>query len=55
VCPWLLFFCLVFIGLVYVVGFVGSYYFVELFVLLSIVCVSSEVLVGANAFWLFGI
>jgi hypothetical protein len=41
----------VFVGLVYVVDFVGSYYFLQLVVLLSILFVSSEVLMGANAFW----
>jgi hypothetical protein len=49
------FFCLVFMGSFYVVGFVGSYFFLELVVLLSILCVSSDVLIGANTFWQYGI
>ena len=44
VCPWLIF-CVVFAGLVYVVGFVGSYCFLQLVVSMSILFVSSEVLI----------
>jgi len=44
VCFWLVFFCVVFEGLVFVEGFVRSYYFVQLVVLMSILFVFSLVL-----------
>jgi hypothetical protein len=42
------FFFVIFAGLVYVER---SYYFLQLVVLMSIIFVSSEVLMGARAFW----
>ena len=45
------FFCVVFDSLVFVVGFVGSYYFVKLVVLMSILFVFSLVLMRGNTMW----
>jgi hypothetical protein len=45
------FFCVVFVGSAYVQGFVGSYYFLRLVVLMCILFVSSLVLMGESVFW----
>ena len=47
----LVFFCVVFDSLVFVEDSVGSYYFMQLVVLMSILFVFSLVLMRGNAFW----